>query len=53
MVLMVFLCHLGLLADEEISRLIKAMAIDGRGIFMLTKSNDTEIKDIIQVIRKC
>ena len=35
---------------EEISRLIKAMAIDGRGIFMLTKSNDTEIKDIIQLL---
>ncbi len=35
---------------EEISRLIKAMAVDGRGIFMLTKSNDTEIKDIIKLI---
>lgn len=35
---------------EEISRLIKAMAIDGRGIFMLTKSNNTEIKDIIQLL---
>ena len=36
--------------DEEISRLIKAMAIDGRGIFMLTKSNNTEIKDIIKLL---
>ena len=35
---------------EEISRLIKAMAIDGRGIFMLTKSNNTEIKDIIKLL---
>ena len=37
-------------SKEEISRLIKAMAIDGRGIFMLTKSNDTEIKDIIKLL---
>ena len=37
-------------SSEEISRLIKAMAIDGRGIFMLTKSNNTEIKDIIQLL---
>ena len=36
--------------NEEISRLIKAMAIDGRGIFMLTKSNNTEIKDIIKLL---
>ena len=35
---------------EEISRLIKAMAIDGRGIFMLTKSNNMEIKDIIKLL---
>ena len=37
-------------ATEEISRLIKAMAIDGRGVFMLTKSNNTEIKDIIKLL---
>ena len=37
-------------SKEEISRLIKAMAIDGRGIFMLTKSNNTEIKDIIKLL---
>ena len=37
-------------SKEEISRLIKAMAIDGRGIFMLTKSNDTAIKDIIKLL---
>ena len=37
-------------SSEEISRLIKAMAIDGRGIFMLTKSNNTEIKDIIKLL---
>ncbi len=35
---------------KEISRLIKSMAIDGRGIFMLTKSNNTEIKDIINLL---
>ena len=35
---------------EEISRLIKAMAIYGRGIFMLTKSNNTEIEDIIKLL---
>ncbi len=38
-------------SNEEISRLIKAMAIDGRGIFMITKSNDTEIKDIIKLLK--
>ncbi len=36
--------------NEEISRLIKAMAIDGRGVFMLTKSNNTEIKDIVKLL---
>ena len=36
--------------NNEISRLIKAMAIDGRGIFMLTKSNNTEIKDIVKLL---
>ncbi len=38
--------------DNEISRLIKSMAIDGRGIFMITKSNNTEIKDIIRLLGK-
>ncbi|MEC8100201.1 MAG: amidohydrolase family protein [Pseudomonadota bacterium] len=37
-------------SNEEISRLIKAMAIDGRGVFMLTKSNNTEIRDIIKLL---
>ena len=35
-----------LAAGIEITRLIKAMAYNGRGIFMLTKSNNTTIKDI-------
>ncbi len=35
-----------LAASTEITRLIKAMAYNGRGIFMLTKSNNTTIKDI-------
>ncbi len=37
-------------SNEEISRLIKAMAVNGRGVFMLTKSNNTEIKDIIKLL---
>ncbi len=35
-----------LASKQEITRLIKAMAYQGRGVFMLTKSNNTSIKDI-------
>ena len=37
-------------SHNEISRLIQAMAHQGRGIFMLTKSNDASIKDIEKVM---
>ena len=33
-------------SNQEISRLVKAMAHQGRGLFMLTKSNNTNIEDI-------
>ena len=35
-----------LASNQEMKRLIKAMSHQGRGIFMLTKSNNTSIKDI-------
>ena len=35
---------------NEISRLIKAMAVYGRGIFMITKSNSTSILDIAKLL---
>ena len=31
-------------SNDEISRLVKAMAHNGRGLFMLTKSNKTLLK---------
>ena len=37
-------------SNSEISRLIKAMAIYGRGIFMITKSNNTSISDIAKLL---
>ena len=37
--------------QKEISRLIKSMAIDGRNIYV-TKSNNTEIKDIINLLEE-
>ena len=37
-------------SHNEISRLIQAMAHQGRGIFMLTKSNNASIKDIEKVM---
>ena len=37
-------------SNNEISRLIQAMAHQGRGIFMLTKSNDASIKDIENIM---
>ena len=39
-------------SHNEISRLIQAMAHQGRGIFMLTKSNDASIKDIEKVMKQ-
>ncbi len=36
--------------DNEMKHLIKAMSVNGRGIFMLTKSNNTHINDIINLI---
>ena len=35
---------------EEIRRLVAAMACQGRGIFMLTKSNTDNVKDIANII---
>ena len=43
-------CHQGLASNNEISRLVKAMAHNGRGVFMLTKSNKTSIKDIQNIM---
>ena len=37
-------------SNIEISRLIKAMATYGRGIFMITKSNNTTISDIAKLL---
>ena len=37
-------------SNVEISRLIKAMATYGRGIFMITKSNNTTISDIAKLL---
>ena len=37
-------------SNNEMSRLVKAMAHQGRGIFMLTKSNNTSIKDIENIM---
>jgi N-acyl-D-amino-acid deacylase len=39
-------------SDAEISRLIKAMAIYGRGIFMITKSNNASILDLTKLLKK-
>ncbi|MBV68588.1 MAG: hypothetical protein CMJ08_02160 [Pelagibacterales bacterium] len=39
-----------LATNKEISRLIQAMAHNGRGLFMITKSNKTTIKDIQNII---
>ncbi len=39
-------------SKEELKRLIKAMAIQSRGIFMITKSNNTSISDIEKLIGK-
>ena len=39
-----------LASNNEISRLVKAMAHNGRGVFMLTKSNKTSIKDIQNIM---
>ena len=35
---------------DEIKRLVSAMACQGRGIFMLTKSNGDDVKDIAELI---
>ena len=37
-------------SKNEITRLIKAMTVYGRGIFMITKSNNTSIADIISLM---
>ena len=37
-------------SNDEMSRLVRAMAHQGRGIFMLTKSNTTSIKDIENIM---
>ena len=37
-------------SNDEMSRLVQAMAHQGRGIFMLTKSNNTSIKDIEKIL---
>ena len=37
-------------SNQEISRLVKAMAHQGRGLFMLTKSNNTDIEDIEKIL---
>ena len=37
-------------SNTEISRLIKAIATYGRGIFMITKSNNTSISDIAKLL---
>ena len=39
-------------SDNEISRLINAMAIYGRGIFMITKSNNASIYDLTKLLEK-
>ena len=39
-----------LASNNEISRLIQSMAHQGRGLFMLTKSNNTSIKDIENIM---
>ena len=39
-------------SNSEISRLIKAMAIYGRGIFMITKSNNASIYDLTKLLEK-
>ena len=40
-----------LASKEEMKRLVKAMAFQGRGIFMLTKSNNTDIDDIENIMK--
>ena len=37
-------------SNDEMSRLVRAMAHQGRGIFMLTKSNNTSIQDIENIM---
>ena len=39
-------------SQKEITRLIEAMASQGRGIFMITKSNNEKIKNIAEMIKK-
>lgn len=39
-----------LASNNEISRLIQSMAHQGRGLFMLTKSNNTSIQDIESIM---
>ena len=39
-----------LASNNEISRLIQSMAHQGRGLFMLTKSNNTSIQDIENIM---
>ena len=41
-----------LASNQEMKRLIKAMSHQGRGIFMITKSNKTSIVDIEKIMEK-